>query len=274
MKMTIRGSVFETNSSSSHTFIYVSKRVFEAWKRGEKILSWRGGKSIKENWNGKFMEIVKDELHGENSGCVWGDASFVNSDGFEEDQGWWSGTYEGVTEYADAHFGECVPRLGAKEKYVDPEEWDMTDNIATFREALITIRKWDKLGNVEFTSLRETLDRFKDDEETIEKDVDELIDMLYLLDKREIEDEIFTAFREATEELENMSIVYQESYMDVEYDGDNVKVHIWGRLETDPPERKKKVEEEGRNETEQYMKLQNKDAEQGGKDNVRGLHKI
>jgi len=38
MKMTIRCSVFETNSFSSHTLIHISKETFEVWKRGEKRL--------------------------------------------------------------------------------------------------------------------------------------------------------------------------------------------------------------------------------------------
>jgi len=49
MKTTIRTSVFETNSSSSHTFIHASKETFEAWKRGEVYLidrEWNKGKII------------------------------------------------------------------------------------------------------------------------------------------------------------------------------------------------------------------------------------
>ena len=38
MRMTIRRSVFETNSSSLHAFVRVSKKTFEEWKRGEKLL--------------------------------------------------------------------------------------------------------------------------------------------------------------------------------------------------------------------------------------------
>jgi hypothetical protein len=42
MKTTIRTSVFETNSSSMHSFIYVSKDTLKAWENGEKILKCKG----------------------------------------------------------------------------------------------------------------------------------------------------------------------------------------------------------------------------------------
>ena len=95
MKITIRGSVFETNSSSSHTFIHIKKETFEAWKRGEKILTW-GGESLRHCDEGKFIESVKDELHSRESGSVYKDKNFADASGREEDPCWWSGTYEGV----------------------------------------------------------------------------------------------------------------------------------------------------------------------------------
>jgi len=38
MKITIRAHVFETNSSSAHTYIHISKETFESWVLGKKVL--------------------------------------------------------------------------------------------------------------------------------------------------------------------------------------------------------------------------------------------
>jgi hypothetical protein len=105
MKITIRGSVFETNSSSGHTFIFVSKETFEAWKRGEK--------KIKHN----ILDYVARE------------EDFVNSNKNRKiDKDRWEGTYEEVMEYYKQLGGEMVYRTEASKEHVDPEEWNMDEN--------------------------------------------------------------------------------------------------------------------------------------------------
>ena len=61
MKTTIRTSVFETNSSSSHTFIHISKETFEAWKKGEAyLISRRRGEEGR--YAGDFYKSSYNEL--------------------------------------------------------------------------------------------------------------------------------------------------------------------------------------------------------------------
>lgn len=50
MKRQIRRSVFETNSSSTHTLTICSKSDFEKWKRGELLL---------DEWSNKFIDAEK-----------------------------------------------------------------------------------------------------------------------------------------------------------------------------------------------------------------------
>ncbi len=50
MKRQIRRSVFETNSSSTHTLTICSKSDFEKWKRGELLL---------DEWRNKFIDVKK-----------------------------------------------------------------------------------------------------------------------------------------------------------------------------------------------------------------------
>jgi hypothetical protein len=106
MKTTVRGPVFETNSSSEHTFIHMSKNTFEAWKRREKI------------------------FRSEVGSCI-GEADFIDAEEIEDwekdDEYGWDGTYEGVLKWYSCHGGECVARSEAKKEYVDPKEWDRED---------------------------------------------------------------------------------------------------------------------------------------------------
>jgi hypothetical protein len=60
MKTTIRTSVFETNSSSSHTFIHISKETFEAWKKGEVYLV-DGGMDKGKVFTGGFYNSTYNE---------------------------------------------------------------------------------------------------------------------------------------------------------------------------------------------------------------------
>jgi len=61
MKMMIRGPVFETNSSSSHTLIHVSKETFEAWKNGEAYLVDRGGNKGKILTGGFYNSTYSEQ---------------------------------------------------------------------------------------------------------------------------------------------------------------------------------------------------------------------
>ena len=102
MKITIRASVFETNSSSSHSLIHMSKKMFDAWKKGEKVLR-ADGCIITET-------DIKDT------------ASRTDSD----DEDYW--TYEEFVESFEELEGECVFKSKAKKEYVDPEEWENSDD--------------------------------------------------------------------------------------------------------------------------------------------------
>jgi hypothetical protein len=65
----IRHSVFETNSSSTHTLTLIDEETYEAWKRGEMLYSKRAkaftplDKSIPEcDWVKKYLEINTRKL--------------------------------------------------------------------------------------------------------------------------------------------------------------------------------------------------------------------
>ena len=50
MKKQIRHSVFETNSSSTHSLTICSKEKFEAWKRGDVLF---------DQWSEEFIKTVE-----------------------------------------------------------------------------------------------------------------------------------------------------------------------------------------------------------------------
>ncbi|MDR0335203.1 MAG: hypothetical protein LBH69_04890 [Methanomassiliicoccaceae archaeon] len=104
MRLTIRASVFETNSSASHNFIYMSKNTFEAWKRGEKVL----------DMNGHFHDVYTEK-------------DFKDTIMPVISKNWEHGTYEGIVEFYESSGGSHVPRDEAKREFVDPEQWEDVD---------------------------------------------------------------------------------------------------------------------------------------------------
>ena len=104
MKTTVRASVFETNSSATHSFIHMSKNTFEAWKRREKVL--------------KIGSCFKD---------VYTERDFKDSVMPIISKNRWHGTYEGIVEFFGKSYGSYVRRDEAKKEYVDPEEWEEVD---------------------------------------------------------------------------------------------------------------------------------------------------
>ena len=102
MKITIRGPVFETNSSSEHTFILISKGTYEAWKRGEVRIE-----------DGCFGEVYRD-------------VDFIDA---KKPVGkkypyWSKGTYKDFQKYISELGIEMVLKEDASEKYVLEEDLD------------------------------------------------------------------------------------------------------------------------------------------------------
>jgi len=112
MKITIRTSLFETNSSSAHTFIHVSKETFEAWVLGQKTL-------------------VTDE-------------SGIGRRGYDEDDFRDTGAVLKLREreytYADLldFYSKLKPGLALKDDpdrdFVDPTRWSMGDEKFTDKD--------------------------------------------------------------------------------------------------------------------------------------------
>ena len=126
MKTTIRYCMFETNSSSEHTFILISKETFEAWKLGKIRIDRNKGDSIECVKNGEFIESMREELHGCEDGWVYEDADFKKGGwhGFISKR--MSGTYENMMRYFESSHGSWVLKSEAKKEYVDPEDWEET----------------------------------------------------------------------------------------------------------------------------------------------------
>ena len=55
MKTTIRSVTFETNSSSSHIFVHMSKKTFESWMKAENVL-------IRDGYAGACTEKDLEDL--------------------------------------------------------------------------------------------------------------------------------------------------------------------------------------------------------------------
>ncbi|MDR0335204.1 MAG: hypothetical protein LBH69_04895 [Methanomassiliicoccaceae archaeon] len=103
MKATLRSSVFETNSSTSHSYIRATKETFEAWRRGEVILDLGNfGDEYGERDFIRMSDSVKKKIR--------------------ESEDWEYGTYEDVMDYMSKLWGDTVLRKEADERYADPEE--------------------------------------------------------------------------------------------------------------------------------------------------------
>jgi len=117
MKITIRGSVFETNSSSEHSFIHMSKNTFEAWKRGKKRLKMRGD----------FRDMYDER---DFTDTIWR-IPFGN---------WRRGTYRGIVRFHEGSGGDMICKCEAKKEHVDPEEWeDATDDDPVYQHPYMEI---------------------------------------------------------------------------------------------------------------------------------------
>jgi len=152
MKMTIRGPVFETNSSSEHAFMYLSKETFEKWRRGEvrmrghiypvrdltdddftftgekpdTVYNHRTNKHPNKEEFSEYLDtidnpeikidvlyVLRKYIHGKKCNEMT-----------SED---WDGSYISMLRTCLRHHGECVHRKHANKRYVDPEEWKLTD---------------------------------------------------------------------------------------------------------------------------------------------------
>ena len=151
MKVTIRGPIFETNSSSEHTFMYLSKEMFEKWRRGEVKIAG-GGYPVTNLTDDDFVAtekkpetvydpqrdedtenelswildavdnpVVKADLLCAMRKCSFG-KEYVSND-FEK----WDGSYLYMLLIFLRHGGDCVYRKEANKKYVDPEDWEEKD---------------------------------------------------------------------------------------------------------------------------------------------------
>ena len=126
-------------------------------------------------------------------------------------------------------------RHGAKKEYVSPKEGDVSEDIAELRKSLSDIEKWDEFRDERFAALRDAVEHLKKEEIT-EDEIDALDDLLnYLSTQYDIKSKEFAALRDVVSDLSGGFVVYQDPYMDIVDNGEAVRIHIWGRCETDPP---------------------------------------
>ena len=132
--------MFETNSSSEHDFIHMSKKTFELWKCGKKRLKMRGyfhdfyderdfedsaQPVCPDDWDsGTYRDIVKYYK----GSCGETAIKRKAKKGYAEPDGWEYGTYKGIVKYYKESGGGTVLKRNAKKEYVDPEEWEEADD--------------------------------------------------------------------------------------------------------------------------------------------------
>ena len=152
MKMTIRGSVFETNSSSEHAFMYLSKELFEKWRRGE-VRIRDDEYPVRDLRDSDFTftrkrpdtvcgpqtdeypeeEWLRQRLDSMDNPEVRGDLLYVmrkyliGKDYSKVDFENWNGSYISMLMIYLRHHGDLVSREHADRKYADPEEWGEAD---------------------------------------------------------------------------------------------------------------------------------------------------
>ncbi|MCL1984652.1 MAG: hypothetical protein FWG58_04575 [Methanomassiliicoccaceae archaeon] len=256
MKMTIRDSVFETNSSSEHAFMYMSKETFEKWRRGE-VRMKGNGYPVCDLTDDDFIatnnkpDTVCDPLtneHSEKEGPIdnmdMTDSPVINADlsyvlrkyfvGKEHNKinfDKWDGSYVSMLLIFLRHHGECVSREQANKRYVDPEEWGPTyeEVLEVFRNALNEIEEWKEIGNKKYSEFRKIINDIRNKEEITAEDVQALWSIMFDMRKHKIKDEKFRAFADAFSNLENHDIVYQNAHIDLTDKGEKVRIHIWGR---------------------------------------------
>jgi len=259
MKITIRGPVFETNSSSEHTFMYLSKETFEKWRRGEVMINGGGypvcdltdddfvateekpdtvfdpiGECPKEKEYRESLKEVDDSVIKEDMLHLlcrhFNDESRSNSN--DEN---WDGSYISMLSIFFRHHGECVARKDANKRYVDPEHWgpEFDEVLAEFCEALSDIENWKGINDEKFSEFRRIINALKNKkitEENVEKVLSELWSFLFFkVEELEIDDDEFWEFDEAFHDLEGYGTVYQEAYIEFMEKEDKVRIHIWGR---------------------------------------------
>jgi len=257
MRITIRGSMFETNSSSEHAFMYLSKEMFEKWRRGEvrlkgdsyPVFDLRDDyfKATDERPDTVYgpqtdeypeEEWLRKRLDSMDNPEVRGDLLYVMRKYFigkerrEIDFENWNGSYISMLLIYLRHGGESVSRKRANKKYVDPKEWEPTydDVLAVFRKALYEIEEWEGIDDEKYAEFRNTVNDLREKEEITDGDISALSDILFSdTDIYDIEDEKFMAFETAFSNLENYDVVDQDAHMDVMDNGKNVRIHIWGR---------------------------------------------
>ena len=257
MKITIRQSVFETNSSSEHAFMYLSKETFEKWRRGEVKIKG-DGYPVCDLTDDDFItakkkpETVYDPLtneHSEKEGAIdnmdMTDSPVINADlsyvlrkyfigkkrnkiNFEK----WDGSYVSMLLIFLRHHGECVSREHANKRYVDPEEWGPTyeEVLEVFRNALCEIEEWKDIKKKKYSDFRKAVNDLRNKEEITTEDIMALWSIMFFeMEKHEIKDEKFKAFAAAFYDLEGHDVVYQNAHIDLTDNGENVRIHIWGR---------------------------------------------
>jgi len=219
MKMTIRTSVFETNSSSMHTFVHVSRRTFDEWKRGEKIL--KEGCLYKTYGEDSF--ITKDEWEkcDRPIGCTYEDVEgevgcdllFENADDTE------------LLIFISGRHNDAVAQTIIRTDKNAFEAWKRGEVI--LRDGELTGVTY---GSSDFIPV-------KKGQSWIETyawggTYEGMLEYCTLLEgdlvlKREAKEEYVDP--EEWRKAEDDHLVFQNRYMETEDDGKNVTVRIWGR---------------------------------------------
>jgi len=209
MRTTIRSSTFETNSSSSHTYIRASKEDYEAWKRGEKVLD---GKYNAETQSTEYV--------------------ITDKSGLGDDEGR-KHTYEDIQKYYSMIGGDSVPLFKAYQKHVDTDEWEECNDrlVLSMRKVLKGIEEWKDYNDDDSSAFREAVRIMKKKTEIKEEDIDWFLGVLCDMDKKWylIPDRRFKRLREMLDSIWCDYDLEQSKFMDTDDDGENVTVHIWGR---------------------------------------------
>ncbi|MCL2147790.1 MAG: hypothetical protein FWH47_00390 [Methanomassiliicoccaceae archaeon] len=257
MKITIRGPVFETNSSSEHAFMYLSKETFEKWRRGEVEIEGGGypvcglrdddfvatkkkpntvydpqtNERPDEEWFHEYLDAIDNpEVKADLLYVLR--KYFADREFYVDNSKTFDGSYISMLLIFTRHHGEHVQRDRANKRYVDPEEWGppYEEALAAFRKALYELEGWEEINDEKYAKFREIINRLREKEELTEKDVSELWNVtFYGMDEHTIKDKKFRAFSNALDDLEDYDIVYQNAHMEVMDNGKNVRIHIWGR---------------------------------------------
>jgi len=257
MKTTIRTAIFETNSSSEHAFMHLSKEMFEKWRRGEvKVkdddypvcnLKDKDFTAAKEKpdtvYDTQTDEYPKDDwlrerLDAQDNPSMKADLLYVirkyfmDEDHSVRDSDEWDGSYVAMLLTYMRHRGESVLREDANKKYTDPREWGQTydEALAVFRNALYKVEEWKGINDKKYSEFRKMINDLRNKGNITEDDISELWSTMMLkMECHKINDEKFNEFLIAFYDVYDHDMVYQEAYLDITDDGKNIKIHIWGR---------------------------------------------